>query len=537
MCRRTWVTRGGSSIRMGTDNLETRVLLLAPTGRDAALIVEALARNGINAASCPNAEGLAAAMRHGCGAALITEEALTLESLETLGAAVDAQPQWSDLPVLVLSSSGESTPFTERRLLAFEPLRNVTLIERPVRPATLVSLVHTALRARQRQYEVRRLLEDFSLAEERLRTMIESAQDYAIINLDLNGRITYWNSGAKRLLGYSEQAVIGQLYDLLFPEDDRRSGLAQREMETALATGRAESEGWRVRPDGSKFWASGVVSPIQDSSGKVTGFVKVVRDITDQKNSEERLAQQTKALQRSNEDLQRFAYVASHDLQEPLRMIGSYSQLLVRRNESRLDEDSRQFVKFIVTGVQRMHVLIRDLLEFSRITSDQVGPPEHVDCNQVLGLALQHLQFKITESGAKITFDRLPVVLGHQSRLLQVFQNLIGNALKYCETVPQVHVSAARDREQWRIAITDNGIGIAPEHQEKVFGLFERLHSKSEYPGSGIGLVTCKRIIEQSGGRIWVESALGKGSTFYFTIPAAESQGSKPDQFVEVSAP
>jgi light-regulated signal transduction histidine kinase (bacteriophytochrome) len=163
------------------------------------------------------------------------------------------------------------------------------------------------------------------------------------------------------------------------------------------------------------------------------------------------------------------------------------------------------------------------------LTTENGRPAVPVDCNAILGLALQNLQFKIAERGAKISFDRLPIVLAHDTRLLQVFQNLIGNALKYCETKPEIQIRAEREGDRWRIAVRDNGIGIAPEHHDKIFGLFQRLHSRSEYPGTGIGLASCKRIIEQEGGRIWVEATVGSGSTFCFTLPAAEpeNQGDK----------
>jgi signal transduction histidine kinase len=170
--------------------------------------------------------------------------------------------------------------------------------------------------------------------------------------------------------------------------------------------------------------------------------------------------------------------------------------------------------------------LIHDLLEFSRLTSGEPDPPDRVDCNAVLGMALQHLQPRIAATGARIRFDRMPVVLGNESGLLQVFQNLIGNALKYCDTTPEVKISAGRDHDYWQIVIQDNGIGIAPEHHEEIFGLFHRLHSRAKYPGTGIGLATCKRIVEQIGGRIWVKSALGEGSEFYVTLPAADAEAS-----------
>lgn len=519
------------------NNRRERILVLAPTGRDGALIAEAVAPHGLTSEICSDAAGAAAELSKGAGVLLIAEEALTAESMSLLRQAFGTQPPWSDLPIIVLSIAGESTPRVAHSVKRWAALGNVTLIERPVRPATLVSVITAALRARRRQYEVQRLFDNLQVAEERLRTIIESTQDYAIINLNLAGEVTYWNAGAQRLLGYPEEAITGKLIDIVFSEEDRQSGVPARERDAALRTEHAETEGWRVRQDGSRFWGSGVVNPTRDATGRVIGFVKVLRDITAQKRSEERLAEQARALQRSNEDLQRFAYVASHDLQEPLRAIASYSQLLVRKAEGRLDEDSEQFVHFIVDGVERMRTLIHDLLEFSRLASSEPEPLERVDCNAVLGLALQHLQPRIAASGARIRFERLPVVLGNESRLLQVLQNLIGNALKYCDTTPEISISAARDHDYWQIVVRDNGIGIPAEHHEEIFGLFRRLHSRTKYPGTGIGLATCKRIVEQLGGRIWVKSSPGAGSEFYVTLPAAEADGSPQARAARVFVP
>lgn len=507
---------------MDANNDRERVLLLTPTGRDAVLISGTLREHGIGAGACPDGRALASAIRAGAGAVVIAEEALARETIEALASVLSSQPPWSDLPIVVLSSAGESTAVTNYWALQFGPLGNVTVIERPVRPATLLSVVGAALRARRRQYDVESLLTDVQVAQERLRTLIESVQDYAIINLDLEGRVTYWNAGAQRLLGYTDEQIIGRDLGTIFTEEERRVGAPARMIETALASGLAELEGWRVRADGSRFWASGVIRLTRDESGKPTGFVDVLRDITERRNFEDRQAEQARALQRSNEDLQRFAYVASHDLQEPLRAVSVYSELLARKLGGDLDNDSREYVDFIMSGVGRMRELIRDLLDFSRVASDDARPLERVDTGEIVATAVENLREKVVETGAELVYDGLPTVLANHSGVLQVFQNLIGNAMKYCQTAPRVEVSSVREGRYWKFAVRDNGIGIAPEFHDKVFGLFQRLHDRQTYPGTGIGLATCKRIIERYGGRIWVESDEGRGSTFYFTLPVAE---------------
>jgi DNA-binding LacI/PurR family transcriptional regulator/signal transduction histidine kinase len=253
--------------------------------------------------------------------------------------------------------------------------------------------------------------------------------------------------------------------------------------------------------------------------GQLSTALKGALVLQEHKQAEEALARQAQELARSNAELEQFAYVASHDLQEPLRMVKSYLQLIERRYEGQLDEDADDFIAFAVDGAERMQALINDLLQYSRVTTH--GKPfAPTDCAAVLDHALDNLKVTIEESGAVVTHDSLPTVLADDVQLTQLLQNLIGNAIKFHkpDTPPQVHVGVARKDGEWLFSVQDNGISIAPEHFERIFMIFQRLHTQEEYEGTGIGLAVCKRIVERHGGRIWVESEPGKGSTFYFTI-------------------
>ena len=235
---------------------------------------------------------------------------------------------------------------------------------------------------------------------------------------------------------------------------------------------------------------------------------------------ERRVEQRTEALQRSNEDLQQFAYVVSHDLKEPLRMVGSYTELLRRKYQGRLEGDADEYINFAVDGVRRMQALINDLLEYSRAGEEQDKQPEVVDANEALETVLLDLQPRIEEAGATVTRDPLPPVVTHRIWLTQILQNLVGNALKYrSERPPQVHVGAKQGAAETVFFVRDNGIGIDPKYRDQVFGIFKRLHGH-EFEGTGIGLAMCKKIVDRAGGRIWVESKAGEGSTFFFTLPA-----------------
>jgi len=272
--------------------------------------------------------------------------------------------------------------------------------------------------------------------------------------------------------------------------------------------------------DGNFRWFLSRAVPIRDSEGKVLRWFGTNTDISASKEAEKHLAETVAELKRSNEELQQFAYVSSHDLQEPLRMVSSYTQLLAKRYKGRLDSDADEFIAFAVDGCNRMKGLIQDLLAYSRAgtTGRALG---QVSGKDALQEALENLKITIAQSGAVVTQDSLPDLRTDKMQLTQVFQNLVGNAIKYRSAeVPRVHVSSTKNGDhEWIFSVRDNGLGIAPQYFERIFILFQRLHGRNEFEGTGIGLAICKKVLERLGGRIWVESQPDKGSTFFFALP------------------
>ncbi len=350
------------------------------------------------------------------------------------------------------------------------------------------------------------------------RLMVEQVEEFAVIMLDPEGRIASWNRGAELITGYTREEMLQQPVARIFPPAQALSR-ADAERRQALAEGRGVDEGWHMRKDGTRFWGSNVLTPIRSPDGQLLGFSKIMRDITERKRFEEQLARKARDLAAMNAELEQFAAVVSHDLRSPLLAIAGCAQLLREQFGDQLAGEGAELIAMMQDGVNRMGLIIKDLLAFARATPAQ-SRFEEIQVEQILAKALSDLREPVQESGATITHDPLPVIKANASQLTQVFSNLIGNAIKYrSNEPPRIHIGVTQREDEWEFFVQDNGIGIEPLHFERIFAIFQRLHEEGQYGGSGVGLAICKKIVEHHGGRIWVESQPGQGSTFLFTIP------------------
>jgi len=337
------------------------------------------------------------------------------------------------------------------------------------------------------------------------------------------GRFARVNRSLCEILGTPEKELLGKTVKEVSHPDDRDVTDAERARIRAGEIDSARFEKRYLRKDGAVIWCDIAIALVRDVFGMPLYEIAVFDDITERKDAEAALQAAHEELKRSNAELEQFAYVASHDLQEPLRMVASYTQLLSRRYESKFDKDAREFMSYIVDGATRMKQLIEDLLAYSRVgTKGQEFKP--VSLEVPLRRALFNLRAGIEEAGAAVTYDPLPTVTGDEVQLGQLLQNLIGNSLKFrSNSVPRIHVGVKDSPLEWTLEVRDNGIGIEPQYYERIFMVFQRLHNKGEYPGTGIGLAICKKVVERHGGRIWVESRAtpdaNQGSSFYFTLP------------------
>jgi len=381
-------------------------------------------------------------------------------------------------------------------------------------------------------YMARRLLSDLAESarslfdqKELLEVTLASIGD-GVVATDIDGRVTFFNRVAQALSGWrGEQALGHPVGDILRLERSSDDSVAENPAITAMRERRSvdHSSGVvLVGRDGQRTHVDVNGAPTFDPEGKLVGSVLVLHDMTERERAERQIRQRTEELARSNRDLEQFAYVASHDLQEPLRAVAGPLQLLQRRYQDQLDARADEFIGHAVDGATRMQTLIDDLLSYSRVGRFE-DPTQPVSAEQALEFALKNLVVVIEETGARIEHETLPVVQAISSQLALLFQNLIGNALKFRrkERTPVIRVRAEPLDGEWRFSVADNGIGISEQYFERIFVIFQRLHTRREYPGTGLGLALCKRIVEHHGGQIWVESTPGEGTTFFFTLPRA----------------
>ena len=381
-----------------------------------------------------------------------------------------------------------------------------------------VSELYRRNRNKAAAYDKEKSLRETKREKEFLADILEnSSEPFAIGYPD--GGLGLHNQAFEQLTGYTTEELHAIDWSTTLTPIEWREMEKQKldELHRTRQPIRYEKE--YIRKDGSRLPIELLVHIALDTEENPKYYYSFINDITERKQAEKIVESTLNELRRSNTELERFAYVSSHDLQEPLRMVTLYSQLLEKRYKDRLDDDADDFIEYIVDNARRMKYLIDDLLEYSRVTS-QAKEFENIDLEKVLEDVLSNLSILIIENNVTVTHDSLPTIFADKNQMMQVFQNLITNAIKFRgKEHPEIDISVQKGEKEWIFAVKDNGIGISPKHQKQIFEVFKRLHNREEYPGTGIGLSIVQKILERHNGLIWVESELGKGSTFYFTMP------------------
>jgi len=528
------------------NDFNERILLIAPSGNDAANAREVILDAGLEPTVCGGVTEVCSGFEvDGAGAILIAGEALSLEGIASLKAVISNQPPWSDIPLLLLSRAGQTTKASIQMLALFSPWGNVTLLEKPLSPATLVSSLQVALRARWRQYQMRDVMQTQQEALEFNDAVMHNIVE-GLYTVNETGLVTFMNPAAEKLFGWTKAELLGKKMHQM-THHTHRDGSPFRAEDWAglqvLRDGRpvAEHADVFVRKDGSFFDVVFSSSPLR-SGGKIRGLVVVFRDLSEEKRAarelgeakiklqqhaltlERTVQERTAELKDTNSQLEALVYSIAHDLRAPLRSMEGYAAILQQDHAGQLDEKGKDFVGRIRHSAETMDKLVIDLLAYGRIGRSELTLSE-VNVAAVWRIALEQQEEVIEKTHAAIeTVLPLPEVWAHAAPLGQILSNLLNNALKFVPpgVQPKVRFWSQKMDGMVRLSLSDNGIGIAPEYHERVFRVFERLHGH-RYGGTGIGLSIVRKGVEQMGGRIGVESVPGQGSLFWLELPGVMS--------------
>ena len=358
-------------------------------------------------------------------------------------------------------------------------------------------------------------------SEERFRLLVEGVRDYAIFMLDPDGYVATWNEGARRFKGYEAKEIIGQHFSKFYPQEARDREHPQYELKVAKKAGRFEEEGWRVRKDGTLFWANVVITAVYNKENILIGFTKVTRDLTERKIMIDELERSKNNAEALNKELESFSYSVSHDLRAPLRSIDGYTRLVVEEKAALLDAEGLEYLERVSANAQQMGKLIDDLLDLSRLSRLEIDRMQ-INLTQLAQEVMPLLQDQEDSAGRKVDlkFQKDILVEADPVLLRAVLQNLLGNAWKFTSEKEHAVIELGTTRKDNRTVyfVRDNGAGFNMKYCGKLFGAFQRLHDVEEFPGSGIGLATVQRIIHRHGGEVWAESVENEGATFYFTL-------------------
>ncbi|MDF3059254.1 MAG: hypothetical protein K0R17_3469 [Rariglobus sp.] len=457
-----------------------------------------------------------------------------LPSFDGFSALAIAKEKCPDTPfIFVTGSMGEEVAIDSLRSGATDYVLKARL-------PNLGPAVQRALRLAEERDRRKQAERELRASEERFRLLVEGVEDYAIFMLNPLGRVMIWNTGAERIYGHSVHEIVGRKFNRFYPPEDRRQGKPELALAAAVTVGRFQHEGWQVRKDGSRYWAIGGITAMRDEKGKLSGFSVITRDISQRKEAEDeirrlnaeleqRVEKRTAELQEAYREMEAFSYSVSHDLRSPLIHISGFAELLMADAGPILDEKSKRYLQTIVKSTQRMGRMIDDLLAFSR-TSRVEMHKVRVSMSELVKSVQADLQPEMRDRIVTWAIHDLPDVRGDPFLLRQVVFNLVANALKYTRKRKDAHIEigSTAGGEETVFFIRDNGVGFDMEYAGKLFGVFQRLHSASEFEGTGIGLANVRSIIKRHGGRTWAEAAVEGGATFYFSLPHATKTSNDP---------